>query len=135
VRRALPADFVAEIEGRDPEARKRRRIEGSHGLEGYEAPDEVHFARGPNAVNPRGREGAAVEAKLLEGAGGGGGPSAGTSAEGPSASANANARGGIFSGDTLARLAQARVAVQARPAAAVSAGPLVAYGSDDDDDE
>src|SRR3954454_13941290 len=61
IRRALPAEYVAEIEGRDPEARKRRKIESSYGLEGYEAPDEVHFARGPNAVNPRGREGYELE--------------------------------------------------------------------------
>ncbi|KAK2070758.1 hypothetical protein P8C59_005230 [Phyllachora maydis] len=55
IRRALPAEFIAEIEGKDPEARKRRKVESSYGLEGYEAPDEVHFARGVNAVNPRGR--------------------------------------------------------------------------------
>ncbi|KAL8684810.1 MAG: hypothetical protein Q9224_006121, partial [Gallowayella concinna] len=41
VRRALPEEFVREIEGRDPEARKKRRIEGGFGLEGYEAPDEI----------------------------------------------------------------------------------------------
>ena len=41
VRRALPAEFVAEIEGRDPEARKRKKIEGGFGLEGYQAPDDV----------------------------------------------------------------------------------------------
>jgi len=55
VRRALPAEFVAELEGRDPEARKRKRIEGSFGLEGYEAPDDVWFARGQAAVNGAGR--------------------------------------------------------------------------------
>jgi len=57
VRRALPAEFVAEIEGRDPEARKRKRIEGGFGLAGYEAPDDIYFARGANAVNPVGRQG------------------------------------------------------------------------------
>ena len=31
VRRALPAEFVAEIEGRDPELVKRKRIEGGYG--------------------------------------------------------------------------------------------------------
>ena len=45
IRRALPAEYVAEIEGKDPEARKRKRIEGGFGLDGYEAPDEVYFAR------------------------------------------------------------------------------------------
>ena len=45
VRRALPADFVAELEGRDPEARKRKKIEGSFGLDGYEPSDEIWYAR------------------------------------------------------------------------------------------
>lgn len=51
IRKLLPADYVAELEGTDPEARKRRKQESSFGLEGYEAPDEVWFARGANAVN------------------------------------------------------------------------------------
>lgn len=51
IRKLLPADYVAELEGTDPEARKRRKHESSFGLEGYEAPDEVWFARGANAVN------------------------------------------------------------------------------------
>lgn len=70
VRRALPAEYVAQIEGRDPEARKRKKIEGTFGLEGYEAPDEVLFARGPNAVNPLGRLGNELEDQqrlMLEG--------------------------------------------------------------------
>src|ERR1700712_3682537 len=61
VRRALPADFVAEIEGRDPEARKRRRIEGGFGLAGYQAPDDVYFARGANAITAAGRQGMELE--------------------------------------------------------------------------
>src|SRR6266487_4275229 len=60
VRRALPAEFVAEIEGRDPEARKRKKIEGGFGLEGYEAPDEVYFARETNAIK------SGHEQKMLE---------------------------------------------------------------------
>ena len=44
VRKALPEEFVKEIEG-DPVARKRKRIEGTFGLEGYEAPDDVWYAR------------------------------------------------------------------------------------------
>ena len=51
VRRALPADFVAEIEGRDPEASKRKRIEGAFGLQGYEAPDDIWYARAIEAEN------------------------------------------------------------------------------------
>jgi hypothetical protein len=50
IRRALPASFVAELEGRrydgaDPDdERKRRKIEGSFGLKGYDAPDDVWYA-------------------------------------------------------------------------------------------
>lgn len=44
IRRALPEAFVREIEGRDPEAKRRRREEGNFGLEGYEASDNVWFA-------------------------------------------------------------------------------------------
>ena len=43
IRRALPEAFVREIEGRDPEAKRRRIEEGSFGLEGYQASDEVWF--------------------------------------------------------------------------------------------
>ncbi|KAF2474385.1 uncharacterized protein BDR25DRAFT_216109 [Lindgomyces ingoldianus] len=45
IRRALPAAYVAEVEGRDPEQTKRRKIEGTLGLEGYEAPDNVWYAK------------------------------------------------------------------------------------------
>ena len=45
VRRALPEEFVREIEGRDPEAKRRKRIEGGFGLQGYEAPDAIWYAR------------------------------------------------------------------------------------------
>ena len=50
IRRALPASYIAELEGRkyegaDPEEeRKRRKIEGSFGLQGYQAPDDVWYA-------------------------------------------------------------------------------------------
>ncbi|CAF3530569.1 unnamed protein product [Fusarium graminearum] len=129
IRRALPAEFVAEIEGRDPEARKRRKIESSYGLEGYEAPDEIHFARGAQSVNPLGREGFEVEYQerpMIE--------------NGEAGQAQAEEQqpqqetGGIFSGSTLAALNKAKVAVASKPKAAASAGPLVAYDSDSDDE-
>ncbi|KAG6078623.1 Pre-mRNA-splicing factor [Claviceps sp. LM220 group G6] len=124
VRRALPAEFVAEIEGKDPEARKRRRIESGYGLEGYEAPDAVHFARGPNAVNPVGRRGFETEDQqplMLE--------------QGPSSSSLAAANGdGIFSASTLAALRKANVGVVTKPkTVAAPSGPLVSYDSDSDD--
>ncbi|KAG7289079.1 Pre-mRNA-splicing factor [Staphylotrichum longicolle] len=128
IRRALPAEFVAEIEGKDPEARKRRKLESSYGLEGYEAPDEVHFARGPNAVNPRGREGYELEHEqrlMLE------------AAEAQYAEElqqqSEPAAGGILSSSTLAALQAAQVSVASKPKAAAPSGPLVAYDSDDSD--
>ena len=120
VRRALPADFVAEIEGRDPEARKRKKIEGGFGLVGYEAPDDVYFARGANAVNPVGRQGMEleeeqrlmIEAEQLEEA----------EAE----------ETGIFSNSTLAALQGAKGSFASKPKAAAPSGPLVAYDSESD---
>lgn len=128
VRRALPDEFVAEIEGRDPEARKRRKMESSYGLEGYEAPDEVHFARGANAVNPRGREGydeLEQQQRLMIESG---------EAEAQAAADETQRQleeNGIFSSNTLAALNSAKVAVASKEKKA-STGPLVAYDSDDE---
>ena len=44
IRAVLPAEFVAELEGKDRGAAKKRRIEGSFGLRGYEAPEEIWYA-------------------------------------------------------------------------------------------
>ncbi|GJN75522.1 pre-mRNA-splicing factor [Purpureocillium lilacinum] len=132
IRRALPAEFVAEIEGKDPEARKRRKIESSYGLDGYEAPDEVHFARGANAVNPLGRQGREVEyhaPPMIEN----GEPSV-ENATPRQPEAVAEQVTGIFSGSTLAALNKAKVSVAAKPKAAAAAGPLVGYDSDSDDE-
>lgn len=128
IRRALPDEFVAEIEGRDPEARKRRKMESSYGLEGYEAPDEVHFARGANAVNPRGRDdfdGLEHEQRLMLQSG---------EAEAQAAADQAQRQleeAGIFSSNTLAALQSAKVTVAKEKKA--SGGSLVAYDSDDSD--
>lgn len=131
VRRALPEEFVAEIEGRDPEARKRRKLESSYGLEGYEAPDEVHFARGANAVNPRGREGHGdleqEQMLMLES----GEAEAQAAADETQRQLEEN---GIFSSSTLAALNAAKVAVASKEKSKASTGPLVAYDSDEDSD-
>jgi len=134
IRRALPAEFVAEIEGRDPEARKRRKIESSFGLEGYEAPDDIYFARGPQAVNPVGRQGYELEHEprlMIDNGEAGGDQNAsaflGGQGEGES--------GGILSSSTLAALKTAKVSTAPKEKAAVSSGPLVDYGSDSDEDE
>jgi hypothetical protein len=123
VRRALPAEFVAEIEGRDPEARKRKRIEGGFGLAGYEAPDEVYFARGVNAVNPMGRQGLELEEEhrlMIE------------AAEVEQAERVEAEENGIFSSSTLAALQNAQTSVAAKLKPKAPSGPLVAYDSDSD---
>ncbi|KAI0408102.1 RNA recognition domain-containing protein [Xylaria palmicola] len=136
IRRALPAEFVAEIEGRDPEARKRRKIESGFGLEGYEAPDDIYFARGAQAVNPIGRQGYELEnEQLLMIEGGGaedadGGPSL-TEADRQQEQAQT---GGILSSSTLAALKTAKVTTAPKEKPAAAGGPLVDYGSDSDDD-
>lgn len=134
IRRALPAEYIAEIEGKDPEARKRRKVESSYGLEGYEAPDEIYFAQGPDAVNPAGRQGSRVEYQerpMIED---------GTAGEPEAPAAQEQQQSlpqsaGVFSSSTLAALSKAKVAVASKPAASTSTGPLVGYGSDSDDDE
>ncbi|RFU33152.1 hypothetical protein B7463_g3180, partial [Scytalidium lignicola] len=45
IRAALPPEYVAELEGRDSETRKRQKIGGNFGLEGYAAPDDVWYNR------------------------------------------------------------------------------------------
>jgi hypothetical protein len=120
VRRALPAEFVAEIEGRDPEARKRKKIGGGFGLVGYEAPDEVYFARGANAVNPVGRQGMELEEEQR------------LMIEADEVEQAQGEESGIFSNSTLAALQNAQGSFASKPKAAVSSGPLVAYDSDSD---
>lgn len=131
IRRALPAEFVAEIEGRDPEARKRRKIESGFGLEGYEAPDDIYFARGAQTVNPIGRQGFGLENEqrlMIEGG------EAATDNGAILGEANGQQAGGILSSSTLAALKMAKVTTAPKEKAAVSSGPLVDYGSDSDDE-
>ncbi|KAL1851161.1 Ribosome-interacting GTPase 2 [Paecilomyces lecythidis] len=127
VRRALPAEFVAELEGRDPEARKRKKIEGTFGLDGYEPPDEVWYARTKEleATDESKQLEAPEERRLIEGA------PVPAFTEQPQQEA---VGGGIISSSTLAALkgfAGGSVTTQTPQKAT---GPLVAYGSDDESD-
>ncbi|KAK5631211.1 hypothetical protein RRF57_006925 [Xylaria bambusicola] len=139
IRRALPAEFVAQIEGRDPEARKRRKIESGFGLEGYEAPDDIYFARGAQAVNPIGRQGYQLEHEqrlMIEGGEAGGPDGAATSGGTVGTVQQGESQpNGILSSSTLAALKTAKVTTAPKEKAATSSGPLVNYGSDSDDDE
>ncbi|KAH8798946.1 hypothetical protein F5882DRAFT_394941 [Hyaloscypha sp. PMI_1271] len=120
VRRALPAEFVAEIEGRDQEARKRKKIEGGFGLAEYEAPDDIYFARGVNAVNPVGRQGLTLEEEQR------------LMIEADQVEKEEAEETGIFSSSTLAALKGAQASVAPRSKAKAPSGPLVAYDSDSD---
>jgi hypothetical protein len=53
IKKILPKEFVDEIEGKDPEATKRRKIESGFGLQGYEAPDDIWYARGEGSVREK----------------------------------------------------------------------------------
>lgn len=126
VRRALPAAFVAEIEGRDPEAKKRKKIEGTFGLEGYDVPDDVWHARTRQLedVPATGQLEAPEQSLMLE-----------AGSADPEVQPGPEAQEGIFSSATLAALrgmAGSNVTTQAAPKS--SGGPLVAYGSDDESD-
>ncbi|MCJ1260150.1 Pre-mRNA-splicing factor [Lobaria immixta] len=129
VRRALPAEFVREIEGRDPEAKRRKRIEGGFGLEGYVAPDEIWYARSREVTGGGDGREDGDERYLIED-----GPM-----EGREEGADDKGGGGILSSSTLAALRNhsernsGKVFSSATPVAA-PAGPLVAYGSDDESD-
>jgi hypothetical protein len=118
VRRALPAEFVAEIEGRDPEARKRKKIEGGFGLAGYEAPDDIYFARGANAVNPVGRQGHELEEEQR------------LMIQADEVERAEEEENGIFSSSTLAALQNTQGAIATKPKPKALTGPLVAYDSD-----
>ena len=126
VRRALPEEFVREIEGRDPEAKRRKRIEGGFGLEGYEAPDQVWYARSRDLDTiTKGEEALEEDERYLI--------HDGSTEE----NNDAGTEKGILSNSTLAALQkQASSSRNIRIAAPSSApaGPLVAYGSDDDSD-
>ncbi|KAH6715492.1 hypothetical protein BKA61DRAFT_549595 [Leptodontidium sp. MPI-SDFR-AT-0119] len=127
VRRALPAEFVAEIEGRDPEARKRKKIDGGFGLAGYEAPDDIYFARSANAVNPVGRQGLELEDEqrlMIE-------ADQRLMIEADQVEREEAEEKGIFSNSTLAALKGAQ-AVAPKAKAPAPSGPLVAYDSDSD---
>ncbi|KAI9837551.1 MAG: Pre-mRNA-splicing factor [Sarea resinae] len=147
VRRALPAEFVAEIEGRDPEARKRKKIEGGFGLQGYEAPDAVWYARSREEEELRQLEGPEGRFMIEDGDGSteamesAGNFQRGTTDGGDGGDGGGG--GGILSSSTLAALKgygvvagseQGGAAFSSRAPAAKPMGPLVAYGSDDESD-
>ena len=119
IRRALPASYIAELEGRkwegaDPEEeRKRRKIDGSFGLQGYDAPDDVWYA------SEKSRLEAPEQPKMLE------------SAPDVAEQQQQQQSSGLLGASTLAALQ----GVRAAPAKPALSGPLVGYGSDSDDED
>lgn len=132
IRKALPAAYVAEIEGRDPEQKKRRKVEGSFGLPGYEAPDDIWYAK-EKAEFEQSRQlesGGIEDRKMIEAGGAEEEEAYGTLVP----QRNTQPAGsGILSGSTLAALkGYTATSSNKRPA---PSGPLLAgYGSDDDSD-
>jgi len=127
IRAALPEEFVREIEGKDRESVKRRRVEGSFGLVGYEAPEEVWYARGQ--AQQAGARWGDVQ-YLTEGYG----------EDEVKEEEQGSSDGGILSGATLKALKGYSEAnkgggvniVSKEEKSTAPKGPLVAYGSDDD---
>ncbi len=133
VRRALPEEFVREIEGRDPDAKRRKRIEGGFGLEGYEAPDEVWYSRSRGALTNEGAQAQIADGEeryLIEDERIDQDDSGGTAGVDD---------GSILPRSTLAALQSyssqhhEKGFTTAKPAEKM-AGPLVTYGSDEDSD-
>ncbi|CAG8212882.1 unnamed protein product [Penicillium salamii] len=128
VRRALPAAFVAEIEGRDPEAKKRKKIEGSFGLQGYDVPDDVWHARTRQLedANQAAQLEAPTQPLMIE--------STAESVSAPAPVEQPQAQGNsIFSTSALTALRGLNGSVRTQ-APKAAGGPLVGYGSDDDSD-
>lgn len=132
IRRALPADYVAEIEGRGEgweEARKRRKIEGSYGLKGYDAPDEVWYAaekaRLEAPQQPHYLEAGDMQDEDVD------------DESGPLRIEDLKRQevaGGILSGSTLSALKGYTATASESKAPDKPSGPLVGYGSDDESD-
>jgi hypothetical protein len=129
IARSLPPAYVAMLQGRDPQAIKKRKLENNFGLEGYEAPDSVWLAQERLAAAEQARDELALleaseEPRLIAAA-----PEAPKEDEKES--------NGIFSSRTLASLKNRSngVSVGTKQKPTVAAAPLVSYGSDFDDDD
>ncbi|KAF9734092.1 Pre-mRNA-splicing factor [Paraphaeosphaeria minitans] len=126
IRKALPAAYVAELEGRDNgEAKKRRKIEGTFGLQGYEASDEVWFAKEKAEWEQVKELGAPDERLMIEG---------GAAQDEQGIAEPIPQKTGILSGSTLAALKGYTANTTAKTPAPATSGLLVGYGSDDDSD-
>ena len=134
IKRAVPEAFLLELEG-DPDAKRRRKEEGNLGLEGYEASDDVWYGR--QKVIEAGNGGAGLAGasngrKLLEQG------DMSPDDEQPDKQQTENTQqSGLFGTSTLAALNGYQPSGMAQATGskkgALSKGPLVDYGSDDDE--
>ena len=111
IRKALPAEFIAELEGPEDggEAKRRRLTEGTFGLQGYEAPDEIWYNRDKLLEAPQSVQEAVESTDDKE----------------------------IFSEGTLARLKALKNKEVKKPAPPTNGGGLLGfedYSSDEDED-
>ena len=115
IRRALPAEFLAELEGGNSELRKRRRVEGSEApLDDVQAPQGTQDERG--------------DAKMMLEASSGPQPMPWEQEK------KEETRDAIFSDRTLAALNTAKVAVTTKSKKPPAPkGVLVGYDSDEDE--
>lgn len=130
VRRALGEKAVKQIEGRETaEERSARRIEAGFGLDGYEAPEAIWYNRQKEleASEKQAQIDGPPRQMLIE---------AGTQQDHEQTQEYQEPSIGILGSSTLAAL-QGRTSTPATnnvaPATAQASGPLVGYGSDDDD--
>lgn len=127
VRRALPAEFVAELEGRSTAASKRKKIEGTFGLRGYEPPDEVWYARTRELEQQQ-------DVKQIEGVQQGLLTAPPPVPQQPEPQPQLQDAGGILSSSTLAALSNHKGGPTVQKTVQGAGGPLVGYGSDEDSD-
>jgi len=131
IRRALPAEYVAEIEGRGADwegARKRRAVEGSFGLDGYNAPDDVWYASEKAKLEAPPQQG------LLEAGDGLDEDGDGAPLQIEHFQKTQASDGGIFSASTLKAIKGYSADADKGARGETKGGPLVGYGSDDESD-
>lgn len=129
VRRALPAEFIAEIEGRDLNSVKRKRLEGSYGSYAHDSPE------GKRAIQSM------SQPSLLEGSKDENGTSLAAGEvqlDVAELAGDADQMGGILSNSTLMALKGYSVGRAGEVGASKSTsglmGSLVGYDSDEDSD-
>lgn len=122
IRRALPQEFLDELEGRGGE-KKQKRLD--YGLEGYQPPDEIWYQRGLGAVNPAGQTKAIAGQDTI---------TEPLQISNNQDTVSTESDGAIFKGRALDALKSLGSKPSATEKPAQQKSALVLYGSDEDDD-